>query len=425
MRNLPDSVRPRQVLLDSFGLQICHGAGLGSYSRMVLDSLRRLGLGVGHLLSVPAMTRSALPRLLNDPPVPGGRLRMASLLARHVLYRGRAHLLGDGPNRRTAELPDWIAPGDRLFVSPHCYRLAMGMSQLRRGTLTVRPAEPVDVWHQIFPMPIRVRARRQIVTVADLIPLRLPWTTRIDAEAFRQTVQAAVDRADAVATLSEHSRSELCELIDVPEHKVHVTYCCTTPGPELDADAGRRRVRELGLEPGGYLLFVGSIEPRKNLSRLLEAVARVGADVPLVLAGQPLWRTEEILRAGKPLSDRGLLKHLGWITDEDRAALYANALMLTWPSLYEGFGLPPLEAMHHGCPVLTSSSTSLPEVCGQAAVYVDPESVEDIAEKLSGLLGDEALRRRLAREGPIQARRFNAQAFDGRMARLYEQALSD
>jgi glycosyltransferase involved in cell wall biosynthesis len=185
-----------------------------------------------------------------------------------------------------------------------------------------------------------------------------------------------------------------------------------------------RRLRRYGLEPENYILYVGALEPRKNLGRVMQALALLDEDIPLVLAGRSLWWREEDARHSETLQRKGRLLALGYVPRADLAALFAGALCLAWPSLYEGFGLPPLEAMAHDCPVLTSTASSLPEVCGDAALYVDPYDVDDIAEKMQALIRDAALRQGLRRKGRERVALFSMERFTARIAKLYEDVLS-
>ena len=185
----------------------------------------------------------------------------------------------------------------------------------------------------------------------------------------------------------------------------------------------RARLAGLGLTPGGYMLCVGNIEPRKNIARLLEAVSHLDADIPLVLVGPKAWLWKDSLRLMPELQRRRKALHVGYLSRQDLQVLYRNARFLVFPSLYEGFGLPALEAMALGCPVIAANTSSLPEVCGPAALYVNPQSVEEIAEKMRGLLKDDGLRLRLKQAGLERAALFSPERFRERLARAYGKVL--
>jgi alpha-1,3-rhamnosyl/mannosyltransferase len=177
-----------------------------------------------------------------------------------------------------------------------------------------------------------------------------------------------------------------------------------TPGAAAGAPA---RLAPLGLRAGEYLLFLGTIEPRKNLRRVLQALELAGRDVgPLVVAGGGGWNNEPTVKELARLERAGRVKRLGYVSGDCRPLLVAGARALVYPSLYEGFGLPPLEAMACGTPVLTSNVSSLPEVVGDAAVLVDPCDVGALAAAIRRLWHDDGLRADLRARGLARARRF-------------------
>jgi glycosyltransferase involved in cell wall biosynthesis len=161
-----------------------------------------------------------------------------------------------------------------------------------------------------------------------------------------------------------------------------------------------------------YILFVGTLQPRKNISRLIEAFSilskkRAFSDIELVIVGKKGWSYEEILQAPKKFAVSDRVKFLDFVPDDDLPFLYQHAQCFVLPSLYEGFGLPVLEAMKYNCPVITSNVSSLPEAGGDAAVYIDPLSVSDIAEKLEKVLSDRNLRNTMIERGRKQIQKFS------------------
>ena len=158
-----------------------------------------------------------------------------------------------------------------------------------------------------------------------------------------------------------------------------------------------------------YILFVGTLQPRKNIVRLIEAFSKIHhqQQLNLVIVGKKGWMYEEILEAPKQYGIENQIKFLEFVPDEDLSLLYKNALCFVLPSLYEGFGLPVLEAMTQGCPVITSNVSSLPEAGGDAALYVNPEDVDEIAAKMQSLVKDEELRKTLIEKGYKQVKKFS------------------
>lgn len=250
----------------------------------------------------------------------------------------------------------------------------------------------LDVLHSTDYIPPFVRGCRSVITVHDLAFLRWPEHLTLASRAyFNGHIRRAVRSADAIIAVSQATKRDLVDLLGVPSDKVTVVY-----------EAAGQDVPE-GAPAGDYVLFVGTFEPRKNLPRLIEAfseVRRRGYVGELLLAGQPGWNAEATLAA--------IERHAEYVrTCPFDPRLYRGARLLAFPSLYEGFGLPVLEAMTCGLPVLTSNLSSLPEIAGEAALLVDPEDVEAIADGLWRLLTDAELAAELHRRGLARAAEFS------------------
>lgn len=296
---------------------------------------------------------------------------------------------------------------------------------------------PVDVVHATdFALP-PTRARA-IVTIHDLSyqiypELFVPSLARYLARA----VPRALRRADLVLADSEATRRDLGRLLGVDLRRVEVVYPGVSPAFRPLPPAAREPVRQrLGL-PDDFLLFVSTISPRKNLVRLLEAFAALIADrkpgidnpspyggldrLQLVIAGQRGWLYQEVFATIARLGLRDRVRVLDYVDDKDLPALYNLATASVYPSIYEGFGLPALEALACGSPLLTADNSSLPEIVagdigeGPAAVLVDAEDVASIARGLRQIYADGALRERLRALGPARSRRFT---WDGAARRL-------
>ncbi|MCI0399306.1 MAG: glycosyltransferase family 4 protein [Chloroflexi bacterium] len=218
-------------------------------------------------------------------------------------------------------------------------------------------------------------------------------------------------RAAAVITVSHSARQDLIRVLDLPAEKVHVIYEAAPAhfAPVNDQAELERLRRKYGL-PEAFLLYVGTLEPRKNLSRLLQAFQRFrqqGFPHRLVMAGPWGWHMEGFGREIEALGLRDAIQFLGYIPTEDLPGLYSLTTLFVFPSLYEGFGLPPLEAMACGAPVLSSDNSSLAEICDGAAYLVDPRSVDSIAEGLRRVVADDALRADLRCRGLERAGEFS------------------
>jgi glycosyltransferase involved in cell wall biosynthesis len=253
---------------------------------------------------------------------------------------------------------------------------------------------------------------RLVVTIYDVFALAFPATsTRIEKVIARFWLPLVLPRVEAIITVSQHSRRDIQRYLSVRQEKIALA----PPAVErhfrpLPAEQLTARLKRYGLAPGAYLLTVaGAQDPRRNLPRLLEAYAllkREGETRPLVVIGKPrrsAWEQHERFSLTK--ADEGV-KYLGYVPEEDLPALYNGAVVFVFPSLYEGFGLPPLEAMACGAPVACSNAASLPEVVGEAALLFDPRDVNAMAAAIQRLLQEESLRAELRERGLERAAQF-------------------
>lgn len=252
----------------------------------------------------------------------------------------------------------------------------------------------------------------RVISIMDLAFHHFPeYFTRKDLAQLRSWTKYSISKADAIITISQASKDDILKLYPVKREKVHVVY----PGVKqtLSLQPHIYPMKELENKFGikkDYLLFVGTLQPRKNIKRLIEAFSKVhqdSSDIQLIIVGRKGWKYEEILSAPQKYGVKESVKFLDFVADDDLETLYKNALCFVWPSLYEGFGLPVLEAMQYGCPVITSNVSSLPEAGGDAAVYVDPENVEDIVSKIKKVIGNKELRDDMVKKGYQQVKKFS------------------
>jgi glycosyltransferase involved in cell wall biosynthesis len=244
------------------------------------------------------------------------------------------------------------------------------------------------------------------VVVYDLITFKPDARPQRRASLIeRATAGPAIRRAARLLCISQWTLEDLVQRFPRAAPKATAIPLAASPPPDVDADAA---VARLGLDRP-YVAAVGTLEPRKNLGRLIEAWSRLPADIrashTLALVGPKGWEMDEVLAPVR--SARDDVRVLGFVSDDDLAALYMRCELFAYPSLYEGFGLPVLEAMQAGAPVVCSRTSSLPEVGGDAVAYVDPLDPGDIAAALERLLRDPEERRRLAQAGRRRARGFS------------------
>jgi glycosyltransferase involved in cell wall biosynthesis len=270
---------------------------------------------------------------------------------------------------------------------------------------SIRSAEILHATNHVA-VPPAGDGQRLIVTVHDLafelFPGMFPRTWRT---MYKLGLRAAVRRADAILTPSRNTAEDVLTRTAVDPAKLHVVPLASSlPSGALDAEEVLARLKV----PTPYVLFVGTLEPRKNLVRLVRAYRRVAANGfphALVLAGPLGWHHESLMRE-LALQGPGEIVMTGPLTGEELDAVYRAADVFAYPSLYEGFGLPVVEAMARGVPTVASTTSSVPEVAGDAAIGVNPRSVREIAQAVESLLSDVDLAERLATRGRARAERF-------------------
>ena len=271
---------------------------------------------------------------------------------------------------------------------------------------------PLDVFYSPdFVLPPTRRSTRTLLTVHDLSYLHYPehFVPKL-VRYLEQSVSRSVIRADWVLADSEATRRDLIAHLGTPSGKVKVLYSGVDPhfNEEREPGEGDLLRARYGLAAGSYVLSVGTIQPRKNYVRLIQAFAQLQApdfvNKQLVVAGGRGWLYEDIFAEAESHGDR--VRILGFVDETDLPALYRNAALFAFPSLYEGFGLPVLEAMACGTPVVCSNVSSLPEVAGDAALLVDPLDTGGIAEAMARVLQDVGLQQDMIARGRSQAARF-------------------
>jgi glycosyltransferase involved in cell wall biosynthesis len=278
-------------------------------------------------------------------------------------------------------------------------------------------------------VPPPTRVRRLVVTVHDLAFKRFPRTAPHGTKWWLSRLDRALGRATRIIAVSESTRRDILELCPVDPERVVVVALGVDRSvfrPPLQRDVAAVRSR-FDIQ-GPYLLYLGGIEPRKNLPALLAAFARLPEQPLLVIAGGGVeWNPQGSNLLGDALAElpdgvRARIRRTGYVSEPEKVALLGGAEAFVYPSLYEGFGLPVLEAMASGTPVVTSNVSSLPEVAGEAAVLVDPADPASIAGGIERILSDTPLRSRLVTAGLERAERFTWERTAAATARVLHDA---
>jgi glycosyltransferase involved in cell wall biosynthesis len=294
------------------------------------------------------------------------------------------------------------------------------------------PALLREVGAQVFHSPVNVLPERMscpaVVTIHDLAFVRYPEYFRPARRIYQRTF---TERSARAATLivadSESTRQDIIAAFGIAPERVRVIYPTVSPDFQPNADpAALAAFRARHGLPERYLLYLGTLEPRKNLITLVEAYARLRAQdpdaPPLILAGGKGWYYETLFERVRSLGLERYVTFAGYVSREEQALWYAGAALFLYPSLYEGFGLPVAEALACGVPTITSDVSSLPEVAGPVAIQVPTTDVERLAQAMREALVDCTLRQRTAVEGPQWTRRFSMDHLARQYAAVYHEA---
>ncbi|NLG49866.1 MAG: glycosyltransferase family 4 protein [Chloroflexi bacterium] len=294
----------------------------------------------------------------------------------------------------------------RRLLTPSHHRFEQFTLPLELSTMGL------DVLHSPDSIPPFRRNCRSVITIHDLAFLLYPHLLTKDSARYYSQIDQAVQHTDAIIAVSQATKNDIVRLLGVSEHKITVIYEAASPiyrpirSPELS-----QRVRGRFGIPGDFVLFMSTIEPRKNVPNLLRAFRQLlndyHLDIKLVLAGEKGWLFEDVFRL---MSELDLLEDvifLGRVSSEELLWLYNTAQLLVAPSIYEGFGLTPLEAMACGTPVVVSNVSSFPEVVGDAGILVDPNNVDEITVGMWRALSDSKLRECLIEKGLKRAATFS------------------
>ena len=329
--------------------------------------------------------------------------------------------------------------------APHRFLVCYRLSRFRRRHLFLRPSperkfglrlfqEPFTFWlpwqaelfHSLAQRPPAFRFRKEVVTVFDLFPITgESYSTPEFRRRFSALLAEAVRRAALVIVPSEYTAGELCRNLLVEPERIRVIPQGIDLPDRLPDVAERLRERERWVGRGNQLvLTVGAIQNRKNTLGAVKAVAHLPGHYRLVLAGGNGYGSEAVYEFIRRENLGGRTLTPGYVSPEQLESLYRGASVLLFPSFEEGFGIPVLEAMARGVPVVTSQTSSLPEVGGDAVLYVDPRSVEEITARVRQLVENDALRAELIRSGLDRVSQFSWRQAAERTLEAYEEVLS-
>ncbi|RKP47731.1 glycosyltransferase family 4 protein [Pararobbsia silviterrae] len=431
----------RTIGIDGRNLALPQGTGVATYARNLANTLHDMGWGVSTLYGAPI--RSGVPPLLREVQFfdyLGGEqgkksVRVIAGDAIKEVVRSpfgfRAVDVVQSGIVETRRFADRLPSESAIFNVDNLFNVARRHFK-RHGTfLRVSLPTPPDVMHWTYPLPVTVAGAVNIYTIHDLVPLRLPYTTLDNKKYYYRLIKQCLETADHVCTVSERSKTDIVDFFGTPGQKISNTYQSVDASSWATHD---RAVAEsevegiFGLPPQGYFLFFGAIEPKKNVRRLVEAFLSARLDARLVIVGAQAWKADEELKLVHALhkdgaGSRSRISLFDYVPRALLVSLIRAAKAVVFPSLYEGFGLPVVEAMQLGTPTLCSTGGSLPEIAADASLCVDPYDVADIARGLRMLDQDPDLRRQLSEKGIERARDFNSDAYKARLNAMYDRVL--
>lgn len=270
-------------------------------------------------------------------------------------------------------------------------------------------------WSPQYNVPLLpIRAKKRLLTIHDVFQLAFFDTLSLPQKIYARTViNLAVRLSDKVLTVSDFSKSEITRFTGVNPQKVQVIYNGIDRELFIHCE-NKKTLDEVSAKyklPSKFILYVGNVKPHKNLNRLVKAVKEIWEEYKLVIVG----KKDGFITGDKEFyeminNEKDIKEHIiftGIVDRKDLPVIYSLATLLTFPSLYEGFGFPPIEAMACGCPCVVSNTASIPEVCGDAAYYVDPYDIEDITKGIAKVLGDNDLRNNLRQKGNNRVELYN------------------
>ncbi len=434
-----------RVAIDGFNLALEKGTGVATYGRNLSYCLRDLGHEV-HVLYGKKGAEGGTELIqevvffddnsednFEQSKVPVRRqlanMRRAAIASLDPRVRRAGHISLSGAviyeNLRPC-LPHF----DHLWNSPRFFENAHLRFRLYGGRTKVRIPAAISIMHWTYPLPAQLLGAKNIYTLHDLVPLRLPYTTLDRKNSYFDLVRRLVSAADHIVTVSETSKADIISLLGIPEAKITNTYqTVSIPDDYLAIPPNVLKDELMGtfcLDYKKYFLYYGAIEPKKNVGRIIEAYLGSNLEMPLVVVGGRTWKSEPELKLLKTwtalgANDRSKRKviQMDYVTFPQLVNLIRGAIAVTFPSLYEGFGLPVLEAMVCETPVITSNIGSMREIAGDAGILVDPYNTRDIKNAMIATAQNAELREGKVSRGKSVAAKFSKEHYLQRLKEAY------
>ncbi len=418
---ISDAMAPspqRWIGVDGRGINLQLGTGVSTYGRGLIEAIGAGGFQLEMLLDCEMGHDSSAA----SSRIPGWErarrwLRAVPATPRDTMIRSERQRVGSTIAGRTR-------------IADDIFRVAQVHFDLYGRPIQLVGLNPPAVMHWTYPVPIVFKGALNIYCIHDLIPLSTPELTPISTARHRRLLKSVLAVADHIVTVSEASKRAIADEFDYPADKITNAYQAPARCPAESARADQKPPH--GLAPRGFFLCLGTIETRKNTGRLIDAYLTSGARAPLVLAGPRGWNAAAEMEAARGhmidamsagRGEFGILE-LGYQSRNEIHGLLQNAKALLFPSLAEGFGLPIVEAMMLGTPVMTSRGGATGEVADDAALLVDPRDRGQMATAIERLESDPTLRASLREKGVARSAEFSGARYAARLAAMYENILA-
>lgn len=430
-------------MIDGYNLGLEEGTGIATYARNLSYCLTNMGHKVDVLYGTKESgSNNQLLREISffdqdtsKPNVWETILNNARSLLTIKSLKAQQISISDSSAVINTHYRSRLPLSDKFWNVSDLFRKSYKLFDYTNLFMETKIASKPEIAHWTYPLPIKVKGAKNIYTIHDLVPLRLPYTTLDSKRRYFQLMMSLAKRADHIVTVSETSKRDIINILGIPEERVTNTYQSVTIPKEYankSVEIVKNEVEGIfNLNYREYMLFFSAIEPKKNITRLMEAYLASNIKTPLIIVGKKAWKLDPKKKNDKVtryldeieryFSSHRRIQYISYTSFDLLISLIKGAKAVLFPSLYEGFGLPALEAMQLGTPVLSSTEGSMPEICGQAALLVNPYDIRALTEGIIALNVNGNLRDELSRRGTLQAAKFSEKAYCERLSDMYEQ----
>lgn len=411
---------PRKIILiDGYNIAMPKGTGIATYGRNLVRDYQSMGQDCALLLgadTLGALSPSTQREILvgNQKP-PRFRKAWRTLNRIVPMVADPEHPKPVG-NTSQPGWPERMPKSCELWHGNNLYKDAQKVFRLTGRPLEIQLPDSADIAlaHWSSPLPMVVKGIPNVTTIHDIIPLTHPTLSKTDLVRYKALLKITLERSDRVVTVSEYSRQAISDYFSIDETKIFNAY------QSVDGryQSTPQILKDHGLNKGSYFIFSGAIEPKKNITRMLNAYAASGSRLPFVVVGHGGWDNTGDLALLTRMAEEKQIIWLSYLERDELMTLLANAKAMVFASLTEGFGLPAAEAIALGTPVLASNIPPLREVCGEAAIYVDPISGDEMIEGFRSIDNADSRYQVAHQASLLDDRRFSVEQHAARLAEI-------